>query len=470
MKYSTFISLLCFVIFATGTVLGSVRIPDPFEMDPMADLNISSIYDLIDESEPLTPPETRLFLYPRLGEHMMQILQAQIRDDFAYYQGDIALGHRAELTDCTDDEGLKAGANKILVAGYGLAGLDKSIYLWPKGVIPYTIDDSLKDSTDIIVAAIEEWNQKTNITLVHYELEKSWLKSNFKNYDKMWRIHFKDTDGKSCFSYVGLRETNQHTDIERAQVISLVNNCTHLTALHEIGHTIGLWHEHNRPDRDGFIKIMSDNIQENNRDQYDVGNNNTAAMIGDYDYESIMHYRDNCFAIGDGKTFEALRYDSGQTRIGRVQHLSTGDIDAVNAMYKTEIYHRGEFIVPTVENDESDSFEDSGSHTETSVSSYTGSGTTTGKPTNTRKKKTTFTDEENKMFAGLVAQKLPSDYPKSYTKIAAIESKMKTSNGMTLIECALTLAEPDNPSKSITYVGTIHSGTSGYYVMYVKKK
>ena len=48
-----------------------------------------------------------------------------------------------------------------------------------------------------------------------------------------------------------------------AQEISLANGCLmHSTIMHEVLHSLGFWHEQSRPDRDQFIEVFWENIQE----------------------------------------------------------------------------------------------------------------------------------------------------------------------------------------------------------------
>lgn len=57
-----------------------------------------------------------------------------------------------------------------------------------------------------------------------------------------------------CCSFVGKRGNGP-------QAISIGKNCDKFgIVVHELGHVVGFWHEHTRPDRDRHVQIIRDNI------------------------------------------------------------------------------------------------------------------------------------------------------------------------------------------------------------------
>lgn len=68
-----------------------------------------------------------------------------------------------------------------------------------------------------------------------------------------------------CCSYVGRRGNGP-------QAISIGKNCDKFgIVVHELGHVIGFWHEHTRPDRDNHVTIIRENIQPGERFQNMLG-------------------------------------------------------------------------------------------------------------------------------------------------------------------------------------------------------
>ena len=64
----------------------------------------------------------------------------------------------------------------------------------------------------------------------------------------------------------------------------------HGTLLHEIGHTIGFWHEQARPDRDRYVRVIRENIVAGRLREFLKYDTEVNSLGVEYDYSSIMHY------------------------------------------------------------------------------------------------------------------------------------------------------------------------------------
>jgi hypothetical protein len=134
------------------------------------------------------------------------------------------------------------------------------------------------------------------------------------------QFHPEDPKSAACDSKVG-------RDDVRGNTINLPpsgGDC----AAHEIGHAIGLLHEHQRPDRDDHIHVYSENIKDGWSDQLNKDDSGDMSLNLPYDISSIMHY--DSYAFSNGKP-TILRKD-GST-IPRISVPSGLDYAGVNALY-----------------------------------------------------------------------------------------------------------------------------------------
>jgi hypothetical protein len=217
----------------------------------------------------------------------------------AIFEGDIILSsveamQRAfEALTSGDPEALKG----VAIVGTGAR--------WPGAIVPYEIDGQLPDS-ERVTGAIQHWESVTKVRFRQRTTEPDY-------------VLFRPSSG--CSSSVGRQGG--------LQFVNLGPGCTLGNAIHEIGHTLGLWHEQSREDRDNFINVVWENIKESmkhNFDQHIVDGDD----IGGYDYGSIMHYPSDAFAIDLSKPTLITPHNEA---IGQRQALSAGDIAAINALY-----------------------------------------------------------------------------------------------------------------------------------------
>jgi len=69
----------------------------------------------------------------------------------------------------------------------------------------------------------------------------------------------------------------------------------HGTICHELGHTLGLIHEHQRSDRDAYVVVLTNNIIPGSEGNF--VKLTTSQNIGPYDFYSVMHYGTNSFSV-----------------------------------------------------------------------------------------------------------------------------------------------------------------------------
>ena len=105
------------------------------------------------------------------------------------------------------------------------------------------------------------------------------------------------TPGKGCVSSLGFAEMIQ-TDL------NLDEECfSPSTIMHELFHTLGVSHYHQRSDRDKYVTIHWENIKPETKSQYCKDRSGDKSRYGtDYDSKSFMHYvAHNVFALDQSK-------------------------------------------------------------------------------------------------------------------------------------------------------------------------
>ncbi|XP_064789054.1 meprin A subunit beta-like [Oncorhynchus masou masou] len=151
-------------------------------------------------------------------------------------------------------------------------------YLWPQ-TVPYYLKDSLDiNAKGVILKAFEQYRLKTCINFVPWKGDNNYI-SVFK--------------GTGCYYSVDNRQVGK-------QRLSIGRNCDRLaTVEHELLHALGFWHEQSGADRDDYVNIMWDRIEEGRDHNFLIhGESVSSALNVPSDYGSVMLYSKTAFNIG----------------------------------------------------------------------------------------------------------------------------------------------------------------------------
>jgi hypothetical protein len=248
----------------------------------------------------------------------------EVKNGLAIYQGDIVLGPANDLSKLRkpparrarpapnrpSDDGINSTQSPLTV-------ITESEYYWPGGIIPFAIDASLPASAaPTIRAALRD---------LEYHAGLRFPRRRASDPDSI--LFVPETDPNAC----GHSPVGRQGGVQR---IMFDPSCAKGSVIHEVMHSLGMYHEQSRTDRDDYVEILEDNIKSGYKQWFEI--EDESGRRGPYDFNSIMHYSSTAFAKKDPKTgarLTTIRSKVDGKTIQRGSTLSATDAEWLRKLY-----------------------------------------------------------------------------------------------------------------------------------------
>ncbi|XP_075210129.1 hatching enzyme 1.2-like [Lycorma delicatula] len=159
---------------------------------------------------------------------------------------------------------------------------------------------------------------------------KTCIKFRKRQCDEEVYILINKMAGRGCFALIGHRPQYSPMLVNLQAPECLLYSGT---IQHELLHVIGLFHEQARADRDEYVEIVWDNVEEDHYFDFSKAPPGyTTTYNVPYNLYSIMHYPNIAFSKNGQPTIISKK-DPKNTDMGQREGVTEGDLEKVRRMY-----------------------------------------------------------------------------------------------------------------------------------------
>lgn len=275
------------------------------------------------------------YIWDEPAKKFIEVLVRDINGQ-AVFEGDVIVGTTAEMKELAKAIKSSSTAETLTPESLGqrfqdlIKGHRNSRNPWKDNIVPYSLNSYLMRTgrqyrrnerlRKQVEDAIKLWADGTGLTF------KDVTSENSPSDRRMIRFQ-RSKDGTCSWN-------------TKSGIADILGGCVR----HEIGHALGLAHEHTRSDRDDFVTVNRENIDNDHCSQFKPSTL-SSRHIGAYDFASIMHYSPDEFSCNRKLTLTTVP----PNRINRTNTISAGDFQAVRELQGIErpnVVSRDSFIVP----------------------------------------------------------------------------------------------------------------------------